>query len=821
MRRFSLLFVVPPLLLLAIAMAPLILGKGTLYHRDVLTSHWPMKVAQASLMQQGELPLIDPYRSAGQPLVGNLNAVPLYPDNLLYLTASPLWALNAHFWIHLLLAPLAFFWLARCWGLGRPAAWAAGLCYATSGFFFSLFNLYNLIAGAALVPAFVAAALCLAKAPHRRWTWLSVAALWALLLLAGDPLFALLGGLMAWTAILAHRPWTDDALTPGEGAKTANPPRPAWRWTAAASWRLGLAVLAGTLLAAPQWVEFLRILPLSFRGYWQYSPQAALSQSWDPRTAIEWFLPFVFGAPDLSFWGKSFFGGNPPLLYSLYPGLLCWLLVASSGRPRSMASWWPWWMVGGGLFLASGIHNPLLVLVYQIPGAAVLRYPVKMWLLVAVGGALLCGIGFQKLDPALGSGGRRRALWAAAALGLTLTSVWLALMILPPGLESWLRHLDPQRLVEPIFGWELAKWRGTCLVSVVELALLAGALVWMRRRPSLGGGLLLTLHVALQIFFLSILFDADDIEPYVTPPALLEQLPEGARIVHGGFHELFGPTVGAPLDLFPDPRVFWLSRAHFAELHPFSGIQWGRRYAFNNSPEGLDSFYSVSMVLAMPRMGDDARVNLLRASGVDILLLPRPLDGVGEDHARLLSTYPSAGYRLHVYELVDPLPDVLLTRDVRRAPHMDAALDLLTDDRFDPRSMVVLPATDDAMVVEAEMQPLTSTGPTVGEVEILDNRTESLEATVRAHGHSVLVTRRAFLPIYRATVDGEDTALRVANAHRLAIEVPDGEHRVRLWIDRRPFRASLAVAGVTALGLLFFLWRGRRPGARPAESEPA
>lgn len=793
-------------------MAPLMLGQGTLYHRDVLSSHWPMKAAQASLMQDGELPLIDPYRSAGQPLVGNLNAVPLYPDNLLYLSASPLWALNAHFWIHLLLAPWAVFWLSRCWGLGRRAAWAAGLCYATSGFFFSLFNLYNLIAGAALVPAFIAAALGLARRPRQRWRWLAVAGLWALLILAGDPLFALLGGLMAWTAVLARRPPGDpgEASTPTGGAA----PTAAWRRLIAASWPLALAVLVGTLLAAPQWVELWRILPLSFRGYWQYSPQAALSQSWDPRTALEWFLPFVFGAPDLAFWGKSFFGGNPPLLYSLYPGLLCWLLVASSGRPDGRTGWWPWWMVGGGLFLASGIHNPLLVLLYQIPGAAVLRYPVKMWLLVAVGGALLCGIGYQKLEHGFGPGGRRRALWTAAALALTLGLLWLALIVLPQGLETWLRNLDPQRLAEPVFGWELAKWRGTSLVSVIELGLLAVALWWMRRRPYLGGGLLLTIHVALQIFFLSILFDADDIEYYVNPPAVLEHVPTEARVVHGGFHELFGPTVGAPLDLFPDPRVFWLSRSHFAELHPFSGIPWGRRYGFNNSPEGLDSFYSVSMVLAMPRMQDAARVNLLRASGIDILLLPRPLNGVAEGRARLLATYPSAGYRLHVYALAEPLPEVMLTHRVRSAPHMDAALDLLTQDAFDPRSMVVLPALGQAIPAAPHAEGVTAA---LGEVEVHHNGTEALEATVRAHADSVLVTRRAFLPIYRATVDGEEVELRVANAHRLAVEVPAGEHLVHLWVDRRPFGVSLAIAGATALTLLLFLWRGRRRGSSPGE----
>lgn len=242
MRRFRLLYVIPALALLVAVMAPLITGARTLYLRDVLTSHYPLKVAQAELLRRGELPLIDPYRAGGQPLLGNPNVVPLYPDNLLYLLASPLWALNAHFWLHLLLAPLAGAWLGRAWGLRRPAAWAVGVCYAASGFMLSLFNLYNLVAGAALAPAFVAACLDAWSSPRRR-AWVPAGLLWALLVAAGDPLFALLSLALAASAVVVRyrsRPGSPVALT--------------------------AALACGTALMAPMWVELLRILPLSFRG---------------------------------------------------------------------------------------------------------------------------------------------------------------------------------------------------------------------------------------------------------------------------------------------------------------------------------------------------------------------------------------------------------------------------------------------------------------------------------------------------------------------------------------------------------------------------
>src|SRR4029079_6982855 len=104
-RGRALLLVGPLLLLLAWVAYPLARGSETLYLRDVLNAHFPMKQAQAEALRAGYVPEIDPYRAGGQPLAGNPNAVPFYPDNILYLWRPALWALNAHFWLHLPLPP--------------------------------------------------------------------------------------------------------------------------------------------------------------------------------------------------------------------------------------------------------------------------------------------------------------------------------------------------------------------------------------------------------------------------------------------------------------------------------------------------------------------------------------------------------------------------------------------------------------------------------------------------------------------------------------------------------------------------------------------
>ena len=53
-----------------------------------------------------------------------------------------------------------------------------------------------------------------------------------------------------------------------------------WPWSLA-------AVVLGTLMALPQLVEFVRILPLTFRGHWGFTFQQATVASWDPVTSVE------------------------------------------------------------------------------------------------------------------------------------------------------------------------------------------------------------------------------------------------------------------------------------------------------------------------------------------------------------------------------------------------------------------------------------------------------------------------------------------------------------------------------------------------------
>jgi hypothetical protein len=789
-RRTFLLYGLPLLILLAGFSLPLIRGTETLYLRDVLNTHFPMKRAQAEAWRQGFCPVIDPYRAGGQPLSGNPNAVPFYPTNLLYLVSRAFWALNAHFWIHLLLAPFAFVWMARSWGLAREPAWAAAVCYVVSGFFLSHLSFYNLIAAAALAPAFIAASLDFAAGRRRRFLAPLLALLWTLLLLGGDPLMAALAGVLGGTALLAT--WGAGWRARGE--------RPGWRPPLLFASSIGV----GTLLAWPQIAEFLRILPLSFRGHWGYTREIATVASFDPRQLLEWLIPFAYGRPDLldrgTFWGSKFYTDTPPYYLALYPGLLALALLAASGRPRSTAAWWAWGGILAGVFLSLGRFNPLAAWIFGGQGA--LRYPVKLWMPVAIGAALLGGIGFARLFSQDEEDARARRTFriALAVLFLALGGLWIWLNFASGSSEPWLRELIPKKFDAAFVTNERLRWAALCFLSLVFLGVLALLARIARRRPVGGAAALLAVFALGQLLLLQPLFPMDAVVPYRVPPPALAHLPAGETVVNPDFNYLFGPS-SLKQGSFPAQSSSWVERRAFYELYPFTGPLWKRRYELNVSAEGLDSFLTRMAQGAVKGARDhEQRLRLLAAWGVGRLVMNHPLTPRPE-RARLLAEIPSFGRVLYIYEIRDRAPEVFLARRVFPAPHLNAAYGRLSSNAFDARTDAVLPAPKDG-------PPALRGG---GTARIIERGPESLEIeTVAGPGGSLLVVQRSH-GLYLAEVDGKKAEILTANLHRLGIEVPAGRHRVRLWIDRRPLaRSFLAVAFGLALLPGLAWWGGRR-----------
>ncbi len=586
-----------------------------------------------------------------------------------------------------------------------------------------------------------------------------------------------------------------------------------WRDRPAGAGLRTLALLAavfacGTLIALPQIVEFLRILPLSLRGHMGYSARAVTTSSFDPWQAAEWLIPFVFGRPDLltngGFWGPQFFTGVPPYYLSLYPGLMALALVAASGRPRSRNAWWAWGGIGFGIFMSLGRFNPVAEWLFTLPGQKSLRYPVKFWLPVAVGAALLCAIGFERLQ----QGHRRGFRWVLLLLALAFAGFWAFLSLAPGAAEGWLDLFIARPAA--FIANERLRWAGLCLFSLAILAAL-GIAFRVTRRDSLrsgavGGALLVGLHAAAQLWLLSPLYPRDAVAPYLVPPPALAHVPADALVVNPDYNYLFGPS-NLRKGKFPEPHTRWLERRSFYELYAFSSPVWRLHYELNTAPEGLDTFLARLAQIQVARAKNPERLRMLAAWGVSRLLVNHPLEPV-PPHARLLTTVPSFGGSLYIYEVTERAPQVFLARRVFRERDLPAAYRRLATPEFDPRTDAVLSRPG---------PPMPSAG---GTVRVLKRGPEEMEIeTVAGPGGSLLVVQRSNL-LFQATVDGRPAPVVTANLYRIGVQVPAGAHRVRLSVDRRPLHRSLwgALAGLLLLPALA-IWGRKRGQTEQGQAE--
>lgn len=801
MKRFAPLYGLPALLLLAAIVAPLVRGEKTLVLRDVLQTHFVDRIALGEALRDLRMPLIDPSRAGGQALAGNLNSLPFYPDNLLMLLGSgpgsTLWALNAHFWLHWMLALGAAFWMGRAFGLAAPASWMGATVYAFSGYFASQLNLYNTVAAAALAPALVAALLETApgkSAATARRGLLAAALLWALLLLGGEPLLALLALVAAAGALAVVAGWR--AFSP----------------------RLGLALAAGTLLAAPQIVEMARILPLAFRNYSGAGEAQAIVGSFRAAHLADLLWPFFFGRPSLAeLFALQQFDGFPPLHFTLYPGLLALALAVAGGLAglragsagiggiggigtgRSPAVIWAVAALGVALFFALGRFNPIVAALWQLPWGRLLRFPAKFWLLGALGGSLLCAVGF---DSAF-THGRRTLLRLLAGFAAGFTLLLAGSIAAPDRFAGWVGGLLQPGLPAALLQGDLVRLQGLTLLSL-GLLLAALAVVGLgRRAPVAAGFSLILLHAATQAWAMLPAVPTDAVAPYLEAPPILAAIPAGSVVVHGGNHDLFRPGTLAQ-GTYPDGRFFWLTRRSARELYPFAALVHGLRAELAISPEGLDSFLTQALTEGMKSFSDARRLDLLEALGVDYLLLDRELAPEALGGVREIASDENFGQRVRLYELVDRAREVELATRIVPAQQMNAALAAIFDPAFDPHRTAVVPGEGPVR----EPPP----GVPVRAVLVTDSA-EEVVVDSDAGAPGVLFLRRAYLALWRVSIDGREAPTVIAQAARLGVALPAGQHRVRFWIDRRPLAAGLflALVGVGLLALVL-----RRP-ARPDE----
>ncbi|MCY4246408.1 MAG: YfhO family protein [Chloroflexi bacterium] len=386
LRLAPLLCLLLPLLFYhQLAFSGMIFARG-----DAFNYFYPYWDARNAAFRQGELPLWTTDLFMGAPLLANPQIGVYYPPNWLTAPLRAPAAMTVSIILHTALAGLGMMALYRRTQSRSPLpALTAGAVYAFGGVLAAHVEQINQLQGLAWMPVLFAlyARLLSRELPLR--SMLLLAAAWALQIFSGHTQTVFISGIGLLVYAVAQA---------GRGRRDL---------LRALFWLAGSFALA-LALASPQLLPSLELMGMSNRGG-GFSLQAATAFSLPPSLLGRSLLPNYDG---------QIFGE-----YVAYIGIIGLGLALLAARRRCR-----WLLLAGiGLGLALGRHNPLYLLLGELPGFDLFRVPARFLALYSLGMALLAGRGIELLGGA--SYERRRVVSVAGGL---LLLILLARFVLPP-----------------------------------------------------------------------------------------------------------------------------------------------------------------------------------------------------------------------------------------------------------------------------------------------------------------------------------------------------------------------------------------------------
>ena len=411
-----------------------------LFLRDVINYTYPSARFIQQVCRQGALPYWNPYLNYGQPLLENPNLLFFYPYTLLIILLPIDFAYPFFYVVHVAVAAIGTYLLARRWNQSRMAAFFAASVFAFSGPLLSLGNLYNHAACAAWIPwALLATDRALegrskrflpsasssqrsrvsGGAPVRPWILLTL--VFSLQFLAAEP-FTLIATFALCCAYALYRRGTLHPLV------------------SAANLRLLTGfVLTGCLmiaLCAAQFLPSAQLLRESRRGAQGLRYGETSNWSFHPLLLMEMLVPGFYG-PALDSptqWNTLTQDGNSPYFFSVFTGFVPWFFALAGwalakDRRRNFVA------VSLLVFvvLSFGHFTPAFSLTYLlVPLLTLVRFPVKLLVPAVFLLAPLAGWGLDtlRLESARWRARRHRLLdplLALLALALAiLAAVWIA-----------------------------------------------------------------------------------------------------------------------------------------------------------------------------------------------------------------------------------------------------------------------------------------------------------------------------------------------------------------------------------------------------------
>lgn len=387
--------------------------------------HW-LRFATSSI-EQGQLPLWNPYLFSGIPFVANPQPALFYPPTWLAAVMPLNRAFGSIILLHVWLAGVGMYLWLRAEGASSVGSLFAGVVFAFSGYFIVRIRAGHL--GVLTTGSWLPLLLWLFRraSARRRWT------------------LTLLGGLPVGLSILAGH--TASFIYVALGLTTYAAFR-AWEvWHAEQSLReaavpllwAAVMLLAGLAVAAVQLLPTAQLVARSARQA-SANYDFAARFSWSPGHLLTLLVPNFFGEPThTGYWGDGVYDE-----FIFYVGILPLFLALLAVKLRHRLVPFLVALGSASLLLALGKHGVLHQLFYDfVPLFRVMRAPARAGYLFTLAAAALAGLSLsalQKRDDSQRAEFLRPVSWPPA---LSIAGVTLLLAVVGFAAFAWGREANP------------------------------------------------------------------------------------------------------------------------------------------------------------------------------------------------------------------------------------------------------------------------------------------------------------------------------------------------------------------------------------------
>ncbi len=751
-----------------VAVWDLVVG-GTVVGKDTITQYYTWHSYLGERLRAGDVPGWNPYQFSGAPFAGDPLSGWTYLPAMILFTALPVSAAaKGYLFVHLLLAGLFAYALARVLRMNLAGALLAAVAYEFNVFIYWR----NLCCSPyASVMAWLPLAILGVELAVRstRWPerglWLGVGGLALSQILAAWPGQGSYYALLALGGYVAYR----TLLFPPENVRGL-------RGRVLGSLIHGGGVLLfGFGLAAAGLLPRLEYQTLSTLAE-GYGNIEGVRAAWGGWTSDDWKR---LVAPGL-----------------IYPGLTVLALALASplvARTRHAA---PFFLVLSlfALFLSTPDGTVLHSVLYSLlPGFEWMHPhgPGRIKVILYLGLALLAGATVSRL----GERGARSMVAVPAATSLLLAACVVALLATegpPAGLGVGVSVVSLSALAVAnacVAAYALSPTgrRGAVLLMVlvlfVDLFVAGRATVAERADADLGKDLV---KVDLSRYF----------EPTGAARFLRSEGEEeparyfgyGPRRIGDGWSfnynnrfaeretsSLLASNMGTPLGL---QSIQGYNAVHIARYDEFMEALNGRSQGYHNADvvsRGLDS-------------------PLLDLINVRYMVVPAEV-GADQDRLRSLKDAHPTVYgddRVEVLENRDALPRAWIVHSaIETSP--SETLEQLGSGAVDPRRTALLERRPPDLAVPAD--------PAADRATVTEYEADSMSLATATGARGLLVLSEPYYPAWKAYVDGEPAPLYVADHALRAVPVPAGEHSVELRYESWTLRTGLAVSLAAYLAL--------------------